>query len=215
VRGRELSSSPNRKLRSVSDSGRGWFEQVVADARQGIVGNLAYFLAVGALAAVIALAGGTVPAWTLPAGGLLATIVAALLVAGQVRRRARVEGQLDSARGRISDLEAAVANQHEQLAAVTAGESPLTGEPRAFMRRINALRLTGTSRSWTEDRPVISETTQDLVQTLITNMRQTYGWGDQVLETASKRMADDAVTVQDLAVTLGQLEALIQNSADL
>ena len=194
---------------------RRWYQQLVADARQGVVGGFAY-VAVGAVGvALFAVLGGTVPAWVFALVVFVVIVVAGLVVAGLQRRVDRLQGELDEARRRGDAEEQAAAQARTRLAEASNGDMPVPLSPRAqrFIRQIRSLR--GSAEKEDEEVPTQDLETK-LMTALVLEMRRAIGRGESTMDVIFERWTttefdDSRVRRHEYLTTLDQLEMLATN----
>ena len=146
----------------------GLLPTLAKDARQGVVGGVAFMMAAAVAVAVAGVLGGSVPAWTLPMLLILAAALTTFLLAAAQRRIDRAEATLSAASARVPLLEAELADLRrrvgeadvelaasarriteadatadelqQRLAAVSPDSVPLNEEAQSLIRHIRALR---------------------------------------------------------------------------
>jgi hypothetical protein len=185
-----------------------WVSKLVADARQGIVGGLAFMAVVALGVALLGVIGGTVPVWTLGLPFLL-LLPAAAVISRLQRKIHGLAGELREARRQATESRKAEVYYRQQLDLAAIRDGPLDATAKGFLRRIQSLRdsLPGPDHG----RSMANGAEIAMVQSLINDMRETIG-SSRALYTAETIWRSDyeEQTPENLRLTLSQLEALVE-----
>ena len=181
--------------------------QLLADARQGVVGSLAYAALIAVALVLIGVVGGDVPVWTVGAAILVVLVPAAAIVAGLVRRLDRTDGELKEAQRALVEAREAEADYRQQLDSAGRGDAPVPALARGFVSRINAMRdaiqaIDTTYRSMASDAEVT------MVLGLIHDMSETIGYTRVLIDLENVwTNTERGKSLDNLTLTLNQLEA--------
>jgi hypothetical protein len=194
--------------RPIEDSKASWPRQLLADARQGVVGSAAWVVLVLAVG-LAGLLGWSVPAWLFAAVVVIVVALASTALVGMRRRIDRLEGALEEARLRGEHDARRAMEAGDRLAEASHGDMPAPMSPRAqgYVRQIKALRQ---SVDAGDERIVPQPNELALLSTLIGEMRRGIGDENASLQVILQRwvtfvgMNDDSRG--DLVATLDQLE---------
>lgn len=183
------------------------------------MGAVAVVIAGAALGATAAITGGSVPAWLLPAVGLIAMVAIVALAAGFVRSETRLEiGHatalaaaaereadaritLEHTQQELTDLKSAERSLREHLAAAETGQQPLSRRAQGLIRRARALLPTESSPY------TITNQEDGLVRALLEDATEIIG-ETRALVTLRAEWQSSENTYGELRVTLEQLEAI-------
>lgn len=191
-------------MSDISGTGKSWGTTLLADARQGIIGGLAYLI-VGALAVLLfSVLGGEVPTWTLGGMALAGTIVLFVTVSIYERRIAGLEGEVTGQSGVAAGLQSALDSARAQLLAATQGEVPLSPQAQGLIRRVRALREdveTARSRPYSF---VASATQERAYLALVDTFDEIFG--PSTTTRHAREAVSDETQLDDLLTMLGQLE---------
>lgn len=179
--------------------------QLVHDARQGIVGGVAFLLASALPVVLLTTFGGEVPSWTLLLAAAFVFIPAALIIAGMGRRLLNLVGELDESRRAAEKARKSEAFYRQQLDLRSGGNVPVTNiAALGVIAEIRALRESiGAGSSAFADK-----TEMELLDGLIRDARETIG-ESRVLNTAANLCAQSSPYRVQVLTTLSQLEAVV------
>lgn len=182
-----------------------WWPKLLDDARQGVVGGLAYLGVVGLPLALFGVVGGTVPVWTLALPLILSAPLAAV-IAGQRRKLLVVSGELREARRQASEARKAEVHFRQQLDLAALRDGPLDPTAQGFLRRIAAFR---------ENVPDANTRYADgaeiaMIRSLIDDMREKIGNSRTLLSAENVWAGHVSNKPETLRLTLSQLEALAE-----
>lgn len=180
--------------------------KLLDDARQGVVGGLAYLGVVGIALALSGVLGGTVPVWTLALPLILSAPLAAV-IAGQRRKLLIVSGELREVRRQASESRKAEVHYRQQLDLAALRNGPLDPTAQGFLRRIAAFR----ENIPTDDMRHASGAEIAMIRSLIEDMREKVGDSRTLLSAENLWAADHGDhTPENLRLTLSQLDALAE-----
>jgi hypothetical protein len=178
-----------------------------ADARQGVVGGIAFAVAAaGSTLALQLLGEGDVPPWVLGAVILTVGLLASIAVGALLRRNDQLSGQLDEARQQRDQAQQTISELQRQTAGPTDADLPAAREARELVRRIRALR---TNLDRTGYNQTTGAETANLTA-IIRDLEALVGHHNSAVQEAHKHwISGTSEHYRDSAqVTLDQLEAV-------